>query len=87
MNEPTMRQLQILITVAGLLFALSDASFAAQKRQKKPQARGVDTYGNVNPQTGRTALPGAPATANQFSNRPYPYGPYPDRPYGDPGRW
>jgi hypothetical protein len=82
-----MRKFQILAVVTALLFALSDASLAAQKRQKKPQARGAGAYGYVNPQSGGAAFGSAPAAASQFSNRPYPYGPYPDRPYGDPGRW
>jgi hypothetical protein len=69
------------MVVAALLFALSEPSAAARKSRKP-----ADKSPNQ-----RSDLTSAPAYDPQGTSR-YPYGPgknfpYPDRPYGDPGRW
>jgi hypothetical protein len=66
--------------VAALLFAMSEPSVAARKSRKPADAPAQ--------QSDKTR---APAYDPQGTSRS-PFGPgrnlpYPDRPYGDPGRW
>jgi hypothetical protein len=68
--------------VAGLLAASSEPSDAARKSRKATD-RAI---------TQRTEQTRAPQFDQQRGTSRYPYGPgvnfpYPDRPYGDPGRW
>jgi hypothetical protein len=71
----------LITVVAALLFALSEPSVAARK-SRKPADKAL---------TQRSGQTPVPAYDPQGTSR-YPYGPgknfpYPDRPYGDPGRW
>jgi hypothetical protein len=71
----------LIMVVAALLFSLSEPSAAARKSRKP-----VDKASTQHSDQTR-----GPAYDPQGTSR-YPYGPgknfpYPDRPYGDPGRW
>jgi hypothetical protein len=68
-------------TVAALLFAMSEPGVAARKSRKPADDAPAQ-------QSGRTPTPDYDPKGTSRS----PFGPgrnlpYPDRPYGDPGRW
>jgi hypothetical protein len=71
----------LVATVVALLFAMSEPSFAVRKSRKPADNR----------PTQRSVKTRTPAYDSQGTSR-NPFGPgrnlpYPDRPYGDPGRW
>ena len=72
----------LVAAIAALLVAVSEPSFAARK-SRKPAADHAPAQ--------RSDKTHAPAYDPQGTSR-NPFGPgrnlpYPDRPYGDPGRW
>lgn len=80
-GNDTVTKIGFTAIVAALLFAMSEPSFAARKSRKP-----VD-----NTPSQRSEKTRAPAYDLQGTSR-NPFGPgrnlpYPDRPYGDPGRW
>jgi hypothetical protein len=77
----------ILALAFALLLLISGASFAAQGSRHSRSA----VVKNHTVTTSRADVSRMPAFAPGGTSR-YPYGPginfpYPDRPYGDPGRW
>jgi hypothetical protein len=77
----------ILTLAFALLLSISGASFAAQgsRHSRSPVVK------NHSATTSRADVSRTPAFVPGDTSR-YPYGPgvnfpYPDRPYGDPGRW
>jgi lipopolysaccharide export system protein LptC len=79
--RPAIAKIMLVATIAALLFAMSEPSFAARKSRKPAE----------NSPTPRSEKTRTPAYDPQGTSR-NPFGPgrnlpYPDRPYGDPGRW
>jgi hypothetical protein len=77
----------ILTLAFALLLSISGASVAAQGSRHSRSA----VVKNDSVTTSRAGVSRMPAFAPGGTSR-YPYGPgvnfpYPDRPYGDPGRW
>jgi hypothetical protein len=71
----------LIATIAALLFAMSEPSFAARTSRKPADSAPAQ----------RSDKARVPAYDPQGTSR-NPFGPgrnlpYPDRPYGDPGRW
>ena len=82
-----LKRLHILALTFALLLLISGASFAAQGSRHSRSAM----VKNHTVTTSRADVSRMPAFTAGGTSR-YPYGagvnfPYPDRPYGDPGRW
>ena len=92
-----MRKRQMLATAAAVLLAVTGPSLAAQPTPQKSQARAKSTVESqsraAKSRSSADSLYDAPLRPYSPSGTSaYPWGPgynfpYPDRPYGDPGRW
>jgi hypothetical protein len=84
----TMKILQVLTAVAGILLVASGPSLAAKRVH-----RGVDAYASGAANVDRSgAYYYGPIGGARVRTPTYSYStghnlPYPDRPYGDPDRW
>jgi hypothetical protein len=91
-----MRTLQVLTTATALLMAIAGSSLAASRTQQSTDqtSRQQWRYWQQAPYDARAGRWSGSAKDSYASGRrngsalPFPgYGPYPDRPYGDPGKW
>lgn len=83
-------KLTIFLTTAGLLLAIIGSGSAASRRHRAADAyaSGAATHEMIPSASGRSWN----GTRFPTSTAAEPFGPgrnlpYPDRPYGDPGRW
>jgi hypothetical protein len=93
----TMTRFQVVAIAAGLLLAISGPSFAAQRTHQKSQThattaaksqpRAAKSSGSANSWNGLAIRPYSPNGTSDYPWGPGYNFPYPDRPYGDPGRW
>jgi hypothetical protein len=85
----TMTRLLSVAIAVGLLLAISGTSSAA--RQSRHLA-GTHAQASVKEDRGIVSSPSRVPAFDPRGTSAYPFGPginfpYPDRPYGDPGRW
>ena len=83
--EMTMTKLHFAAATAAILVAMSGPSFAAKKPQK--QASPAYSRAQSNASDARMFSGAYGSYASQPVNGRTGNLPYPDRPYGDPGRW
>jgi hypothetical protein len=88
-----MTRFRVVAIAAGLLLAISGPTFAAQQTRhpSSTHSRGAVKEGR-GVVTSRCDWSHVPAFDYRRGTSAYPFGPgcnfpYPDRPYGDPGRW
>ena len=92
-----MMKFHTLAIAAGVLLAISGPSLAAQRTHQKSdtrattavesQSRATKSGGSANWRDGSAMSPYSPSGTSAYPwGRGYNF-PYPDRPYGDPGRW
>ena len=81
---------RVVMAAALVIGAMSPGFAVERKATKKARDVSTDVHGTPHRSTHSNK---ARRTRDQVSapsrdsSKPYPYGPYPDRPYGDPGRW
>lgn len=93
-----MKKIHMLTTAAGILFLLAGPSLAASRAHQGFDAyassadrSGAYYYGPLGSSSEPARVPAYSAqddTRTRGNTAPlYGYGPYPDRPYGDPDSW
>jgi hypothetical protein len=87
-GEVTMNRFHVVAAAAAVLVAMSGPSFAAKKKAQQMSSgysQSQSSAGAMRHSQG--SVHGAFASGGQFSTGRSGNLPYPDRPYGDPGRW